>query len=207
MVAMIEGDSVMNGSPREAIIPWWSAVLEICSSITSQVDTLPPQINMQLVRLKRPASIAASADQRPRGIVAQPKVSGRGGRWRSDVGTFRVKLSSVCEVRLDPKPQRSLSPRTRRQRGAIENCSPQLQQRAKIAIGYGRERQDQAAIVGAVVRSKTACRIYKGAQEIKRGFCALGNCAGQRSMLNPGKPQRPQQQLQDQALVVEGMLL
>src|ERR1700677_1320013 len=42
LILTIDCDGVVNGSPRESIIPRCRPVVEVCSRIARQVNTLPP---------------------------------------------------------------------------------------------------------------------------------------------------------------------
>src|ERR1700691_2414024 len=89
----------------------------------------------------------------------------------------------------------------------MQNRGSQLQQRTKIAIRSGRERKDQAAIVGTVLGSKATHWIYPCAHEVESGFRARGNVVVKRRIVNLSETQRPQEQMENHALIVEGMLL
>jgi hypothetical protein len=89
----------------------------------------------------------------------------------------------------------------------MQNRGSQLQQRTKIAIRSGRERKDQAAIVGTVIRRMATHWIDPCAHEVESGLRARVNVVVEWSTVNLSETQRPQQQMENHALVVEGMLL
>ena len=63
---MIDCHSVMNGGARESIIPRRGTVVEICSGVASEIDALPPQIDVQLIGLKRAARVIDRRESSPR---------------------------------------------------------------------------------------------------------------------------------------------
>ena len=89
----------------------------------------------------------------------------------------------------------------------MQNRGPQLQQRAKIAIRSGRERKDQAAIIGTVIRRKATHRIDPCTHEVESTLRTRANVIVKRSMMNLSETQRPQQEMQNHALIVGGLLL
>src|ERR1700683_251692 len=119
---MVDHHSVMDGSPSETIIPRWRPVVEIFSSIASQVDALPPQIHVQLICLKRPAIVSAGTDQSPGTFVSKTEVSGfRRRKWRWSGRFCGCWLYSGLYSRLYSEPQRGFIPGSSLQWGAIQN--------------------------------------------------------------------------------------
>src|SRR5271156_3023331 len=114
LVLIIDCHGVVDSSSREPIIPRWRSVVEICSGIARQVNTLPPQIHVQLICLKRPANVAAGANHRPGILVAQTEISGFNGRWRRDRRLLHGR-------RCDAEPEHSLIPRSWLECWAIQN--------------------------------------------------------------------------------------
>ena len=125
LVVMIDRDSVMNGSSRESIIPRRRSVVEICSGVARQVNALPPQIHVQLIGLKRPASVSAGADQRPGSVISEAEVSGFGGRQRGESRSFAALAGFIPDFIPNQSAASSQGPgfSAGRFRTAAPNCS------------------------------------------------------------------------------------
>src|SRR5579863_6559438 len=102
---MINCDCVVSRCTGESIIPRRRPVVEISSCIASDINSLPPQIHMQLISLEGTPRILARANQGPGILVPQAEIS--------SVGTRTCDLRSLLD-RLHTEPQRSLIPRARR---------------------------------------------------------------------------------------------
>src|SRR6266576_2212294 len=105
LIFTIDDHSIVNGRPRESVVPWRVDIVEICSGIPGYVDSVMPQVHVKLIGLKRAPGVASRSHQCPRILAADAIVTGgRGTR----LGRFALRQLRKPAA----KPDRNLVPRS-----------------------------------------------------------------------------------------------
>src|SRR6266404_3378403 len=79
LVAAIHHDRVVNGGAGEPVVPRRLAVVKIRPSIPRQVETVPPQVHVQLIGLERTSRVAPRPHQGPGVFSAETVIARTGG--------------------------------------------------------------------------------------------------------------------------------
>src|SRR5882672_6943433 len=118
LILAINHQRVVNAGARKTVVPRWLAVVEVRPGVACQIESVIPQVHMQLIGLKGTSSrVAPRSHQCPRVLGAHAVIA----RSRSNcIWGFTFRRFRGCAA----NPKRSLIPRSRLKRaGTIQNTA------------------------------------------------------------------------------------
>src|ERR1700722_7054180 len=113
LVLSVHHYRVVNGGAGETVVPRRLAVIEIGTGVASDIEAVPPEIDVQLIGLERTTSVASGANESPRVCAADAMVA----RGRSGTGLFWFRECVIWSRGTDAgglraQPRRSFVPRS-----------------------------------------------------------------------------------------------